>query len=833
MDRHSNHTPFLFQRFRIQITSISHKHVPPNSRIILSNTNILYPSGLSLCGDPSNRLGNRFLPDDMPRPVMLWRSGSDVKPKPELDVNMMPPPAPLMSIGQRRPSASNLILPDPHTPPLTSLKSEILDENSQGSESKFHINSENSMDGIDILRHRDLAMRKLEAMNENSMGNENSLDSLSCRRGFISHNEDSIHGLHSAQILARSLQSSGNATSQLSPQELKEVMDLRVKPSVCDISQAQPSSLAGINPYVGGASNLPGPGVDNFFHMSKMESNSKLVDRLIPSSSLSQQLQMQTESLIKTDQLIQSVAAAVFNPLPTANSTEVLFPPAEPTVPSISQIGASLNQLTEMMPHSENIMQSSGTNLTNQLLANNITASIANELINESQNNSSNFRQMMEDIPARSESSLDTLLNSPTTKDNSLVMDTSAPSLLTSAQGTSKLDALVNSTVDTHMGSPPQPTSTMSPIVLTSNEDTIMKQSSPNVQSNILSQTSHSSPINQDIMSNMHHNLNLSQQVSQDIIMGSQPSSNEMMLQSNSNQNASPANQNNSPSHDMLLNSQVSPNMMCQSNMNTDNVMLEIHQVTQAMNNNILNAALNATSQDVTDMMNMQRSSQDVHKSPPVAVKNMILNAAAEILTSQQTPITESAMNVLMTSATLLNETAPPSNQPPMIITQAPSAPQSELQQQTDQQRINDALCQTNQQSTLLDQHINSIMNQQMENSMMANNVQQMLNASQSRQYNVATSQTPQSIMNNVSLPNMVENIHRMNAENTQSGANQILNQELCQQMQLRQAEQNYLQAVAHSEAVSQGMRNDGNFSTMTDNDLLSYIDPTSFDNGM
>lgn len=779
---------------------------------------------MSLCGDPSNRLGNRFLPDDMPRPVMLWRSNSDVKPKAELDVNMMPPPAPLMSIGQRRPSASNLILPDPHTPPLTSLKSEIIDESSQGSESKYHINNDNSMDGMEMLRHREIAMRKLEAMNDNSMGNENSMDAMSCQRGFLTHGEESMHGMHSAQILARSLQSSNNPTSQLSPQELKEVMDLRVKPSVCDLSQAQPSSLAAINQFVAGASNMPPQSVENFFHMSKMDANTGKLDRLIPSSSMSQQLQMQTESLIKTDQLIQSVAAAVFNPLPTANSTEVLFPPTESTVPSISQIGASLNQLSEMMPHSENIMQSSGTNLTNQLLANNITASIANELINESQNSSSNFRQMMEEMPTRTEAALDSLLNSQTSKDNSLVMDTSAPNILTSTQGTSKLDALVNSTVDTHMGSPPQSSSNMSPIVLTSNEDSVMKQSSPNVQSSILSQPSHSSPINQDLMSNMRHNLSLSQQVSQDIIMASQPNSNEMM-----NQNASPSNQNNSPSsHDMLLSSQVSPNMMCQSSMSTSNVMLEIHQVTQAMNNNILNAALNATSQDVTDMMNssnlMQRSTQDVHKSPPVAVKNMILNAAAEILTSQQTPITESAMNALMTSATLLNDNTPPPNQSPMIITQAPSAPQSELQQQTDQQRINDALCQTNQQPTLLDQHINNIMNQQMESSMMASNVQQMLNASQSRQYNVATSQTPQSMMNNVSLP--------------QASASQILSsQELCnavnQQIQLRQAEQNYLQAVAQSEAVNQGMRNDGNFSTMTDNDLLSYIDPTSFDNGM
>ncbi|XP_044726723.1 nuclear factor of activated T-cells 5 isoform X2 [Chrysoperla carnea] len=74
------------------------------------------------------------------RPVMLWQTMSDITPKAEMDVGMMPPPTSLMPLSQRRPSTNmNMIVPD-------SLKTEMMDDNSSNSDITVARYNENSMD---------------------------------------------------------------------------------------------------------------------------------------------------------------------------------------------------------------------------------------------------------------------------------------------------------------------------------------------------------------------------------------------------------------------------------------------------------------------------------------------------------------------------------------------------------------------------------------------------------------------------------------------------------------------------------------------------------------
>lgn len=226
--------------------------------------------------------------------------------------------------------------------------------------------------------------------------------------------------------------------------------------------------------------------------------------------------------------------------------------------------------------------------------------------------------------------------------------------------------------------------------------------------------------------------------LSQDIILNSQS-----VVVSLQNDDLTSQQQGINMSSEIILNSTVSPSMMCQTS-------------PDPMLNTI--TSMNQQSQEI--ILNTMLPSVALHKQPSVAVKNMILNAAAEILTSQQThtPITTGGpMNELISSLTPITTNMLAEQTQNMIMTQAPSNAQ------------NDILCQQRQQNQVT---------QQME--------QQMVNAIFST--------------TNVMPNNMMSEVPVASTMMTNAGMTNLINQEIRnavnEELQIRRAQVEYLQAV-------------------------------------
>lgn len=107
-------------------------------------------------------------------------------------------------------------------------------------------------------------------------------------------------------------------------------------------------------------------------------------------------------------------------------------------------------------------------------------------------------------------------------------------------------------------------------------------------------------------------------------------------------------------SSNIILNTQISPSMMCQ---NEQNLLAQVPMETNAIiMNNIIQSIDNGGVSSVVNNSNSIANDQSLPPPAPVAVKNMILNAAAEILNTN--------VNALM------NTLNPAEGQPCMEITQ-------------------------------------------------------------------------------------------------------------------------------------------------------------------
>lgn len=206
---------------------------------------------------------------------------------------------------------------------------------------------------------------------------------------------------------------------------------------------------------------------------------------------------------------------------------------------------------------------------------------------------------------------------------------------------------------------------------------------------------------------------------SHDVILNSQPaasinSPNNIGMLTSPNVNAE-----HNMSTDVILNPSVSPSMMCQS---ADSIppqvssVLSCHSLQQpSPQDNLLNNL-------------MQTDSIHIPRTSPVAVKNMILNAAADILSSQPSQI--SAENTISALISL--------NSSPMITQAGPSG--TMLLHANNPAALNDAMCT----QTTLEQHLPIFNN---ESSIMANN--QMLT-------NPTMNANTGNMMNSISISNMV-----------------------------------------------------------------------------
>lgn len=203
---------------------------------------------------------------------------------------------------------------------------------------------------------------------------------------------------------------------------------------------------------------------------------------------------------------------------------------------------------------------------------------------------------------------------------------------------------------------------------------------------------------------------------SHDVILNSQPaasinSPNGITMLSSPNVNAE-----HNMSSDVILNPSVSPSMMCQS---ADSIP---PQVTSVL---VCHPMQQQSPQDTLLSNLMQTDSIHIPRTSPVAVKNMILNAAADILSSQPSQISaENTINALISL-----------NSSPMI-TQATGPQGSMMMHANTQSALNEAMCT----QTTMEQHLPIFNN---ESSIMATN--QML-----------TNSNTGNMMNSISISNMV-----------------------------------------------------------------------------
>ncbi|XP_044267876.1 nuclear factor of activated T-cells, cytoplasmic 3 isoform X2 [Tribolium madens] len=473
---------------------------------------------------------------------MIWSSNIS---KREQDLGMMPPPeSSLVPMASRRPSISLPSTSDNLSPPLHTLKQEYIDENSQSSviepmdhsERYRHI-SESSLDvhpgdsnmsminenSIDMLSHNNMIN------NENSnlsVSNENSVEMM-VRRGSISRSvcENSMDvNLSNSQMSSMNednscsnvmqhcsnsvvtdrlvlsqpvlmhqnmLASAPHGVMHAATAEELKVMDLRMKmpmATVADLGNSSAPSMATLQSFgVTEANNAPLPAqsaqsVENF--LTNIES------KVLPND-----LQLKKDVSDKINEIISTEARAFRqcrNIIPNTTATEPVY---------LSSQRPFLTGTTE----NESL-----------LVAKSEAAAIAEQTISEQAS----------------------AISSPITTISSIEN-------VTAPINTEKLDQLVNSTVESHIGSP---TRSESKDVLMSNKMTL----TPNTPTN--SETSND--VIRDVMLNSRSSLMVAP-----IINTTLPSP---ILNHDLNNHNSP---NLSPA--VILNSQISPSLMCRNTQDT------------------------------------------------------------------------------------------------------------------------------------------------------------------------------------------------------------------------------------------------------------------------
>lgn len=453
---------------------------------------------------------------------MLWNTGTG-NPKQEMNIGMMPPPTTLVPVAQRR---SSTLVETHHSPPMRSMKTEI-DENSQGSVME-HIINENSIDSIRRFRNENSIdvhqeesniaiinensmdiLRRQEIINENSniSINENSID-MNLRQNFHCdksnhsiHNEDSVESIRSpvvtdtriinvltSPVLVPSLVPTDITTSSaLTTTDLKGI-DLRMKGPIMmvnDLADTQPPSMATLRKFgVTEPTNMPlpaqtGQSVENFFLKtlentvnnkpvlsdtvanntlkndndtlivktneilnSKVEINTLLNQQVALSQLLSTEQQnvqgtnkMFTEQVLTNQQLPETLLTNNVEILPALNESHIKTTTDFNTIVNNGQmIYTTENQILTKSPQTE-VLKSNDLILTQQT----IEAALSNSnLLPTTTVAQTEVLKPVENL-ILSQQSLQVALST---------------SLLPTTSATPKLDALVNSAVESHIGSP-------------------------------------------------------------------------------------------------------------------------------------------------------------------------------------------------------------------------------------------------------------------------------------------------------------------------------------------------------------------------------------------
>lgn len=518
---------------------------------------------------------------------MLWSNVS----KQEQDMGMMPPPGTnLVPLASRRSSTSVVASSsDVHSPPVRVLKQELIDESSQSSiidplelppQERFRHLSESSLDvhpgdsnmsmmnenSMDLLRHNSVNMEMMNpAMSDSSnmsAVNENSMDVI-VRRGSMSRGgvstvyegsmdvnvgNSNLTAITEDSTCSTIMHCAGNSLSRPPIMSMEEIkgMDLRMKmpmATVADLVNTTAPSLATLHRFgVTEASSVPlpaqsGQSVENY--LTTLESTNKPHALSSPVPNMTEKI----AQMINNEQnniYAQKMLNGQVMP-EQALSPNILSTTTQASLPHLGATQPSINQ------------------------------TIQNEEI----------ISKMEATTATADQ-----LRSTTT-------DTTLPA--------EKLDALVNSAVETHMGSP-QNENRCSP------KDTL-KTSPPEI---IIT--------SQDVMLNSQSSLMVPPMINTTI---SSPNLNqpETVTQPNNSPNIPP---------DVILNTQISPSIMCR---NTEESLLP-----NAMESNLMTIQ----QQSPIGSLLSTTSNPTIHSSIPNLVgstedeKAILFKATVDLLQTQK-----------------------------------------------------------------------------------------------------------------------------------------------------------------------------------------------------
>lgn len=445
-----------------------------------------------------NQQSDRFLSK------MAWNNTQ----KQELNINMMPPRTTLVPVSQRR--SSTLI--DSHSPPMRSLKTELMDENSQSS-IMDHMMNENS---VDSMRHRfrPINENSQDIINENSSENSN----FHCEKS----NESTSRSPRDRMLGVT------NLVQPEIPAPLKGV-DLRLKgpiTTISDLADTQPPSMATLLKFgVTEPTNMPlpaqtGQSVENFFlttlenpNIKPILSNSLVKNNTKANENKVQQALNHLASVQGTKLFNEQVMNNNNNPvinetiingeiLPLneshiVNNGHIVFPnnikPSQAEVLKNEHLINQLNNNLLPVTTQTEVMKTENLILTEQSLQ-----VLSTNLLTSTKSDPS----LLLSQPIQNEQILTQQLNntllSTSTQNESLKTDTSliltqqslVVNLLPTA--TPKLDELVNSTVESHIGSPqeilPNPTEILhSPEIIITNThpDVLLNTQAPLLSSTL------------------------------------------------------------------------------------------------------------------------------------------------------------------------------------------------------------------------------------------------------------------------------------------------------------------------------------------------------------
>lgn len=481
---------------------------------------------------------------------------------------MPPPDTNMVPLASRRPSINLPSTSEMHSPPLHTLKQEYIDENSQGSlleQERYRHLSESSLD----VHHGD---SNISMINENSMmshinensnisvGNEDSVDIMVRRNSLSQHsmnNDDTIDIMRTSSMsrpISSICESSMECNSNISVVNEDTSCSTSLHLSITEGSLLQPhTSLLSSNSPTSSTMEK----VIDLRMKLPMATVADLVNTTAPSMAALQRFGIVENS---TAPLPTQSAQSVENYLNKIEAKPSMIPLVNPS--GLLMKNDLSEKMTQMLGVQQDVYQSQRINTADcglvhsndQTMLNLSTSVMGREpvylnstqpLLSGSNNNG------LVGIAAKSEN-MGILENTISNQSNRLAptithISNSLERSIPTPINTEKLDALVNSTVESHL-SPSRTNTSPKDVIMNNNISSMTLVSPSNSRSDVIITS-------QDILINPQSNLMVPPMINTRMT--------SPILQELTNSHSSP-----NVTSDVILNSQISPSLMCRNSAN-------------------------------------------------------------------------------------------------------------------------------------------------------------------------------------------------------------------------------------------------------------------------